>query len=98
MPNSTTDLGGVTRAGGAALAGIQSGSDERDGIVTEALIAVHDTGDCVAGSSATIDTVLDRDRRECRGNVMVESHETAWIIGGNMVSTRFIALWQIRKR
>lgn len=52
VPDTTADLERITRASRVALLGVEFWSVGGHGIVAEALIAVHDTGDGVASELA----------------------------------------------
>jgi hypothetical protein len=72
VPHTSTDFSRI-RALQVALYGVEQRRISRHGIVTEALVAVHQTGDRVTCQSASSDTGFDGERSDGRRDVVGES-------------------------
>jgi len=73
VPYSTTYFTGVPNTLEIALHGVEQRCFSGHGIITQALVAVHHTGDRVTCQSAPNDTCLDGERSEGRRDVVGES-------------------------
>jgi hypothetical protein len=73
--SSTTHLERVTRAWAVAALCREGRSGRRHGIVAQAAVTVHHTGDGVASSSTSVDAVFNGHGAEGGRNVVVEGLE-----------------------